>query len=204
MLLTKLKIGRIILNSLALLSLLVCVGTMVLWVRSHRIADLLGRESATDATGRRCGGSISSGAGGAQVVFWVRHHAATPLEPGTGWSRFSHAVDSKHGAAHQVYLSSIGATQFLGVAWAHYQIDPSGGRGGVAMGAPTQSVWQLEVPYYLIAVVAALLPACWVWRRSRRPRAGCCARCGYDLRATPDRCPECGAASKAADVHYRV
>jgi hypothetical protein len=44
--------------------------------------------------------------------------------------------------------------------------------------------------YGLAAFVLARAPR-WVksWFRRRR---GACATCGYDLRGTPERCPECG------------
>lgn len=47
-----------------------------------------------------------------------------------------------------------------------------------------------------VMVLSALLPGLWalLWvRRRRAARPGCCAACGYDLRASPERCPECGA-----------
>jgi hypothetical protein len=50
--------------------------------------------------------------------------------------------------------------------------------------------WALLPPLAIPTVVAVVLAV----RRRRRRSAGLCLTCGYDLRASPDRCPECGTA----------
>jgi hypothetical protein len=79
-----------------------------------------------------------------------------------------------------------------GDAWFSYRIyvDLINGRayipGAVYRGFDVQVPdWLLMLPALAIALSAII--------RRRRPVPGHCRHCGYDLRATPDRCPECGA-----------
>jgi hypothetical protein len=53
-------------------------------------------------------------------------------------------------------------------------------------------------PHYLIAPAFGILPLVWAIRRKGKQQLrhrmlnGLCLKCGYDLRATTDICPECG------------
>lgn len=66
---------------------------------------------------------------------------------------------------------------------------------------------RVETPLWMPALVASLLPAgrgALYWRSRRRAGRsgnGFCPQCGYDCRASPDRCPECGREREGSSIH---
>ena len=59
-----------------------------------------------------------------------------------------------------------------------------------------QNAYLVNLPYWLVTLVSALFPLMKLLRRILKraalPQQGLCPKCGYDVRASTDRCPECG------------
>lgn len=64
--------------------------------------------------------------------------------------------------------------------------------------------WELACQIVIVGAFAAL--AVWRWRvekRIRRKQGGLCGTCGYDLRASVERCPECETPAARGDPAAR-
>jgi hypothetical protein len=171
----------------AAVSAALCAGVCVLWLRSY-----FARESATLRTWSvmDAAGSVDSSRGAIILV----HSRGLRLPLGDDRFFMSAYVPAgrrftwQHSRAVRFNFGRISTLpQRLGLhCWSHHVIS-SGGKG---------EYWYsgLALPAWLTAATAAIVPAWWLRRTFQgRPRRRLCRTCGYDLRATPERCPECGA-----------
>jgi len=106
---------------------------------------------------------------------------------------FGRALAATHGAGWRWTVD-------LGASPARVHSDPlqSHSSAGTVRGH-SHTERNASLPCWLLTIVTGAWPLAnltrLIYRQSRRRRralAGCCVRCGYDLRASPDRCPECG------------
>ena len=174
---------RRLLNLLSLLSLLLCVATIVLWVRSCWVWDQISWQGQRGFDVLVI--EMFSDSGAADFVI---NTVKFPADlPGTAaeWMGPRYWSPGWHGATDQA------TGEWRTGLWPKWDsMSDPGGRGLTA-----REYRSLLVPYWLPTVLAAVLPACRaprLIRNRRRRRQHRCVQCGYDLRATPDRCPECG------------
>jgi len=114
--------------------------------------------------------------------------------------------DGLHHDGHQPEDLTVGDNNRLGQA---------AGRFGFGLGAYTWSdilnfgpfyhISGIDIllPSWFLALLFSLLPALRLRRYlldRQRNRPGFCRQCGYDLRATPLRCPECGTVASPLSV----
>ena len=161
-------------NLLTLLSLLLCLAAVAGAIRSRGTEDSITNAAFTQGPlgEMTCREWNVTSVGGAlilrrQTYLWL---GPTGFKPGSTWEWESTATTARLGRlfSYEFWPDNMGAPD-------HFQA-----RG-------------IAFPYWLPAGRFAVLPGARLcrWLRPKYP-AGHCRRCGYDLRATPGRCPECG------------
>ena len=171
-------------------SLLLCGATVVLWVRSYRVGDEIAWTRAL-APGSNGLNLVGFGSAAGHVAIY-RRWGEEGASPGFQWERlpmptgelypmsaYSYADDRE--PLHESDWSKFGIRH-------HFSGTHNHGCDGTML------------PWAYVAVPTLVLPLLLLsWAVRPRIKSGHCRRCGYDLRATIDRCPECGESAEAGN-----
>jgi hypothetical protein len=167
-------VKRRLFNVLAAVSLVLCVSAVFLWISSYRYGA-----RAERITPQR-GMAVGTFVGGFYLASWPN-----PIVSQTRLTFSTCRWDVPYRSADGM---SVIVSSPPDVSWRKLGF-------GVVSDTVGRSVF---VPFWFVACVLAVPPVV-AARRSirlrRRRRHDQCAKCGYDMRATPERCPECGTAA---------
>jgi hypothetical protein len=161
---------------LALLCLLLFLASAALWVRSYYATDSVRWAKAGDWHSYGCARGR---------ILYLRARAHPDLS-----AAFERRAEPRiaNVETHQWLVTDF--IRFAGFAFGK-------GSGNGYAG------WAIVFPLWSTTLLFAVPPTLWLlgWRRRRRGRRqGLCRTCGYDLRATPERCPECGTTPQPREV----
>lgn len=187
----------------ALLSLLIVVAAAYMWTRSHFIAERWGWGTLShDGKDKRL----------VDITFWS-------AQGGVGMYRIDYVNLLRTNFGWPVYHDTNAMTMYPYIAISAKGIPETRWRLGdfaychtlmdreiinadeVDHGDRAIST-SVVAPWWSFCALGAVLPLIATRRliRTRRwrkqTRAGLCTNCGYDLRATPEKCPECGTIPK--------
>jgi hypothetical protein len=160
--------------------LLLSIATAAMWLRSQWYCDSIDI-SANDGVSKCLAFGIADGGNQLHLQF-ENQSLIEPIASSRRW-KFDRPMFDTVGP----FLGFGHAQPFVGLSGYGFQIgkDPEN----------FATTYILTVPFWFAVMATMALPVIWGGKRLRakaKMPAGHCSKCGYDLRATPERCPECG------------
>jgi hypothetical protein len=188
---------RTLFTPAAAVSTVLLVGLVAAWVRSYWVGDSLHWEREREGPAWMQGRSVNLciGEGGAGFGYVQQNDAGS-----------EQAIRGESEVRAGIRKATVRCTYAV-TPQTHWHALPPESRWGFYFrrsfssstyhGVRSDTIMiQADSPFWPFALALTALPAAWLRRRTRsrlRARRGLCTACGYDLRATPDRCSECGA-----------
>jgi hypothetical protein len=174
------------------ISLLATVAVLMLWIRSYWTCDsVVGESLEILDSGEYRGFDLNVGSMWGVVHVWHYMYRsdirAAPPAPRNKWAWVrSPAVDPKVAPRHwHYYWPSY--TNNLNNSPPNPPDEPFGTR---------ERTISISLPDWIVVIFTCAIPVWWLIGARKRKREqttpGLCPQCGYDLRGSADRCPECG------------
>lgn len=193
---------------LSAFSLLICVLFAALWIRKHWVAERVfhinaqGRYWRLESTGQFLEAEVGKGWDSSATIPWHERRGSDQHYKISGFpSLVLRPQNQRWWDIHYDY----GNERRYGV-----REESKGLEDVIYQLLPPVEYQVVFIPHWLPVAAFGLLPLLWLiaqrrWLiHRRRRRLGMCLSCGYDLRASHDRCPECGTAIPADLIRKSV